>query len=214
MNLTVSISSAASGELSIEAKPIDGDTGNIANADLEDVPVTFVPGTITVKANTTERTVQFMNGDFAVKTETVANGGTLTSIPDAPAAAEGQSFLGWYAVEGTNYVLSSVEDTITGTEASTDAVITADTTYHAIWASSAMIAAGYAAVANGKTAMRAISTPDNLPTLITDCNNGKVKLLSDVDLGSNHIEIAQGKAITLDLNGKTLSSKDLSLIHI
>lgn len=211
MNLTVSISSAASGELSIEAKPIDGDTGNIANADLEDVPVNFVPGTITVKANTTERTVQFMNGDSVVKSETVANGGTLTSIPDAPAATDGQSFLGWYAVEGTNYVLSTVDGTITGTEASTDAVITADTTYHAIWASKAMIAAGYAAAANGKTTMSAISTPNNLQTLITACNNGKVKLLSDVDLGSNHIEIAQGKAITLDLNGKTLSSTDSNI---
>lgn len=211
MNLTVSISSAASGELSIEAKPIDGDTGNIANADLEDVPVTFVPGTITVKADTSDRTVTFMNGTEAAATETVANGGTLTSIPDAPAAADGQSFLGWYAVEGTNYVLSSVDDTITGTEASTDVVITADTTYHAIWASSAMIAAGYAADASGKTTMSAISTPNNLQTLITDCNNGKVKLLSDVDLGSNHIEIAQGKAITLDLNGKTLSSTDSNI---
>lgn len=207
MNLTVSISSAASGELSIEAKPIDGDTGNIANADLEDVLVTFVPGTITVKANTTDWTVTFMNGTEAA-TETVANGGTLTSIPDAPAAADGQSFLGWYAVEGTDYVLNTVDDTITGTEASTGTVITADTTYHAIWAHSAMIAAGYAAAASGKTTMSAISIPNNLQTLITACNNGKVKLLSDVDLGSNHIEIAQGKAITLDLNGKTLSSKD------
>lgn len=176
--------------------------------DKNDVVATFVPGTITVKADTSNRTVQFMNGDSVVKSETVANGGALTSIPDAPVAAERQSFLGWYAVDGTNYVLSSVEDTITGTEASTGTVITADTTYHAIWAHSAMIAAGYAAAANGKTTMSAISTPNNLQTLITACNNGKVKLLSDVDLGSNHIEIAQGKAITLDLNGKTLSSKD------
>lgn len=208
MNLTVSISSAASGELTIAAKPIDGDTGNISNADLEDVSVTFVPGTITVKANTTDRTVTFMNGTAAAATKTVANGGKLTEIPAAPAAVDGQSFLGWYAVDDTNYVLSNVDDTITGTEASTDAVITADTTYHAIWASDAMIAAGYAAAANGKTTMSAISTPNDLQTLITGCNNGKVKLLSDVDLGSNHIEIAQGNAITLDLNGKTLSSTD------
>ena len=176
--------------------------------DKEDVVATFVPGTITVKADTSDRTVTFMNGTEAVATETVANGGMLTSIPNAPDAADGQSFLGWYAVEGTNYVLSSVEDTITGTEASTGAVITADTTYHAIWASSAMIAAGYAADASGETTMSAISTPNDLQTLITGCNNGKVKLLSDVDLGSNHIEIAQGNAITLDLNGKTLSSTD------
>ena len=207
LTLIVDVSSAASGSLTIQARPIDNNAGMIANEEEEIVPVAFVPGTITVKANTTDRTVTFMNGTEAA-TETVANGGTLTSIPDAPAAADGQSFLGWYAVEGTDYVLNTVDDTITGTEASTGTVITADTTYHAIWAHSAMIAAGYAAAANGKTTMSAISTPNNLQTLITACNNGKVKLLSDVDLGSNHIEIAQGKAITLDLNGKTLSSKD------
>lgn len=208
LTLIVDVSSAASGSLTIQARPIDNNAGMIANEEEEIVPVAFVPGTITVKANTTDRTVTFMNGTEAAATETVANGGTLTSIPDALAAADGQSFLGWYAVEGTDYVLNTVDDTITGTEASTGTVITADTTYHAIWAHSAMIAAGYAAAANGKTTMSAISTPNNLQTLITACNNGKVKLLSDVDLGSNHIEIAQGKAITLDLNGKTLSSKD------
>lgn len=208
LTLIVDVSSAASGSLTIQARPIDNNAGMIANEEEEIVPVAFVPGTITVKANTTDRTVTFMNGTEAAATETVANGGTLTSIPDAPVAAEGQSFLGWYAVEGADYLLDNVEETITGTEASTGTVITADTTYHAIWASSAMIAAGYAADASGKTTMSAISTPNKLQTLITACNNGKVKLLSDVDLGSNHIEIAQGKAITLDLNGKTLSSTD------
>ena len=206
MNLTVSISSAASGELSIEAKPIDGDTGNIANADLEDVPVTFVPGTITVKANTTERTVQFMNGDSAVKIETVANGGALTSIPDAPAATDGQSFLGWYAVEGTNYVLSNVEDTITGTEASTDTVITADTTYHAIWASSAMIAAGYAADASGKTTIGVVAAISGLQNFVNSYTGGTVKLLKNVDLTKGYVMIQSGTTVTLDLNGKTLSA--------
>ena len=206
MNLTVSISSAASGELSIEAKPIDGDTGNIANADLEDVPVTFVPGTITVKADTSERTVQFMNGDSAVKIETVANGGALTSIPDAPAATDGQSFLGWYAVEGTNYVLSNVEDTITGTEASTDTVITADTTYHAIWASSAMIAAGYAADASGKTTIGVVAAISGLQNFVNSYTGGTVKLLKNVDLTKGYVMIQSGTTVTLDLNGKTLSA--------
>lgn len=206
MNLTVSISSAASGELSIEAKPIDGDTGNIANADLEDVPVTFVPGTITVKANTTDRTVQFMNGDSVVKSETVANGGALTSIPDAPVAAEGQSFLGWYAVEGTNYVLSTVDDTITGTEASTGTVITADTTYHAIWASSAMIAAGYAADASGKTTIGVVAAISGLQNFVNSYTGGTVKLLKNVDLAKGYVVIQSGTTVTLDLNGKTLSA--------
>ena len=205
MNLTVSISSAASGELSIEAKPIDGDTGNIANADLEDVPVTFVPGTITVKADTSDRTVTFMNGTEAA-TETVANGGTLTSIPDAPAATDGQSFLGWYAVEGTNYVLSSVEDTITGTEASTGTVITADTTYHAIWASSAMIAAGYAADASGKTTIGVVAAISGLQDFVNSYTGGTVKLLKNVDLAKGYVVIQSGTTVTLDLNGKTLSA--------
>ena len=206
MNLTVSISSAASGELSIEAKPIDGDTGNIANADLEDVPVTFVPGTITVKADTSDRTVTFMNGTEAAATETVANGGTLTSIPDAPVATDGQSFLGWYAVEGTNYVLSSVEDTITGTEASTGTVITADTTYHAIWASSAMIAAGYAADASGKTTIGVVAAISGLQNFVNSYTGGTVKLLKNVDLAKGYVVIQSGTTVTLDLNGKTLSA--------
>lgn len=210
MNLTVSISSAASGELSIEAKPIDGDTGNISNADLEDVPVTFVPGTITVKANTTDRTVTFMNGTEAAATETVANGGTLTSIPDAPAATDGQSFLGWYAVEGTNYVLNSVDDTITGTEASTDAVITADTTYHAIWASSAMIAAGYATAANGQTAIGVVSAINGLQNFVNSYTGGTVKLLKNLDLAKGYVVIQSGTTVTLDLNGKTLSANGVS----
>lgn len=206
MNLTVSISSAASGELSIEAKPIDGDTGNIANADLEDVPVTFVPGTITVKANTTDRTVTFMNGTETAATETVANGGTLTSIPDAPDAADGQSFLGWYAVEGTDYVLSTVDDTITGTEASTGTVITADTTYHAIWASGAMIAAGYAADASGKTTIGVVAAISGLQNFVNSYTGGTVKLLKNVDLAKGYVVIQSGTTVTLDLNGKTLSA--------
>lgn len=205
MNLTVSISSAASGELSIEAKPIDGDTGNIANADLEDVPVTFVPGTITVKANTTDRTVTFMNGTEAA-TETVANGGKLTEIPAAPAAVDGQSFLGWYAVDGTNYVLSTVDDTITGTEASTGTVITADTTYHAIWASSAMIAAGYAADASGKTTIGVVAAISGLQNFVNSYTGGTVKLLKNVDLAKGYVVIQSGTTVTLDLNGKTLSA--------
>lgn len=210
MNLTVSISSAASGELSIEAKPIDGDTGNIANADLEDVPVTFVPGTITVKANTTDRTVTFMNGTEAAATATVANGGKLTEIPAAPAAVEGQSFLGWYAVEGTNYVLSSVDDAITGTEASTGTVITADTTYHAIWASSAMIAAGYAAAANGKTTIGVVAAISGLQNFVNSYTGGTVKLLKNVDLAKDYVVIQSGTTVTLDLNGKTLSANGVS----
>ena len=205
MNLTVSISSAASGELSIEAKPIDGDTGNIANADLEDVPVTFVPGTITVKANTTDRTVTFMNGTEAA-TETVANGGKLTEIPAAPAAVDDQSFLGWYAVEGTDYVLNTVDDTITGTEASTGTVITADTTYHAIWASSAMIAAGYAADASGKTTIGVVAAISGLQTFVNSYTGGTVKLLKNVDLAKGYVMIQSGTTVTLDLNGKTLSA--------
>lgn len=206
MNLTVSISSAASGELSIEAKPIDGDTGNIANADLEDVPVTFVPGTITVKADTSDRTVTFMNGTEAAATETVANGGKLTEIPAAPAAVDGQSFLGWYAVDGTNYVLSTVDDTITGTEASTGTVITADTTYHAIWASSAMIAAGYAADASGKTTIGVVAAISGLQNFVNSYTGGTVKLLKNVDLTKGYVVIQSGTTVTLDLNGKTLSA--------
>lgn len=210
MNLTVSISSAASGELTIAAKPIDGDTGNISNADLEDVPVTFVPGTITVKANTTDRTVTFMNGTEAAATKTVANGGKLTEIPAAPAAVDGQSFLGWYAVDGTNYVLSNVDDTITGTEASTDAVITADTTYHAIWASSAMIAAGYATAANGQTAIGVVSAINGLQNFVNSYTGGTVKLLKNLDLAKGYVVIQSGTTVTLDLNGKTLSANGVS----
>lgn len=177
--------------------------------DKEDVVATFVPGTITVKADTSDRTVTFMNGTEAA-TETVANGGKLTEIPAAPAAVDGQSFLGWYAVEGMNYVLNSVDDTITGTEASTDAVITADTTYHAIWASSAMIAAGYATAANGQTAIGVVSAINGLQNFVNSYTGGTVKLLKNVDLAKGYVVIQSGTTVTLDLNGKTLSANGVS----
>ena len=173
--------------------------------DKKDVVATFVPGTITVKADTSDRTVTFMNGTEAA-TETVANGGKLTEIPAAPAAVDDQSFLGWYAVEGTNYVLSTVEDTITGTEASTDTVITADTTYHAIWASSAMIAAGYTADASGKTAIGVVAAISGLQNFVNNYTGGTVKLLKNVDLAKGYVVIQSGTTVTLDLNGKTLSA--------
>lgn len=206
LTLIVDVSSAASGSLTIQARPIDNNAGMIANEEEEIVPVAFVPGTITVKANTTDRTVTFMNGTEAAATKTVANGGKLTEIPAAPAAVDGQSFLGWYAVEGTNYVLSSVDDTITGTEASTDAVITADTTYHAIWASDAMIAAGYAADASGKTIIGVVAAISGLQNFVNSYTGGTVKLLKNVDLAKGYVVIQSGTTVTLNLNGKTLSA--------
>ena len=173
--------------------------------DKQDVVATFVPGTITVKADTSDRTVQFMNGDSLVKSETVANGGKLTEIPAAPVAVDGQSFLGWYAVDGTNYVLSNADATITGTEASTGTVITADTTYHAIWASNVMIAAGYAA-ANGKTTIGVVAAISGLQNFVNSYTGGTVKLLKNVDLAKGYVMIQSGTTVTLDLNGKTLSA--------
>lgn len=210
LTLIVDVSSAASGSLTIQARPIDNNAGMIANEEEEIVPVTFVPGTITVKANTTDRTVTFMNGTEAAAIKTVANGGKLTEIPAAPAAVDGQSFLGWYAVDGTNYVLSNVDNTITGTEASTDAVITADTTYHAIWASSAMIAAGYAAAANGKTTIGVVAAISGLQNFVNSYTGGTVKLLKNVDLAKGYVVIQSGTTVTLDLNGKTLSANGVS----
>lgn len=212
--LTFKAKESASGTTSVTLKPTSQAPAlkeyGFANVDDSPVPVTFVPGTITVKANTTDRTVTFMNGTEAAATETVANGGKLTEIPAAPAAVDGQSFLGWYAVEGTNYVLSTVDDTITGTEASTDAVITADTTYHAIWASSAMIAAGYAAAANGKTDIGVVSAISGLQNFVNSYTGGTVKLLKNVDLAKGYVVIQSGITVTLDLNGKTLSANGVS----
>lgn len=209
--LTFTAKDAAKGTTTVSIEPLETTSAlmkvsGFANASGQALPVTFVPGTITVKANTTDRTVQFMNGDSVVKSETVANGGALTSIPDAPVAAEGQSFLGWYAVEGTNYVLSTVDDTITGTEASTGTVITADTTYHAIWASSAMIAAGYAADASGKTTIGVVAAISGLQNFVNSYTGGTVKLLKNVDLAKGYVVIQSGTTVTLDLNGKTLSA--------
>lgn len=208
--LTFTAKDAAKGTTTVSIEPLETTSAlmkvsGFANASGQALPVTFVPGTITVKANTTDRTVTFMNGTEAA-TETVANGGALTSIPDAPAATDGQSFLGWYAVDGTNYVLSTVDDTITGTEASTGTVITADTTYHAIWASDAMIAAGYAAAANGKTDIGVVSAINGLQNFVNSYTGGTVKLLKNVDLVKGYVMIQSGTTVTLDLNGKTLSA--------
>lgn len=208
--LTFTAKDAAKGTTTVSIEPLETTSAlmkvsGFANASGQALPVTFVPGTITVKANTTDRTVTFMNGTEAA-TETVANGGALTSIPDAPAATDGQSFLGWYAVDGTNYVLSTVDDTITGTEASTGTVITADTTYHAIWASSAMIAAGYAADASGKTTIGVVAAISGLQNFVNSYTGGTVKLLKNVDLAKGYVVIQSGTTVTLDLNGKTLSA--------
>lgn len=200
------LSSATSGETTISLKEDPNADGTFVNVNVESLVYNTVPGTITVNGSTADRTVKFMNGTAEAATATVANGGTLSSIPDAPAAADGQSFLGWYAVDGTNYVLSSVDDTITGTEASTDAVITADTTYHAIWASKAMIAAGYAAAANGKTDIGVVSAISELQNFVNSYTGGTVKLLKNVDLAKGYVVIQSGTTVTLDLNGKTLSA--------
>ena len=164
----------------------------------------LVPGTITVNGSTTDRTVTFMNGMETFETATVANGGMLERIPKAPAATNGQSFLGWYAVSGSDCLLDSVDETIIGTEASTETAIYTDTTYQAIWASSAMIAAGFAPK-DGKTKITGISQSSDLQTLVTNCNGGTVKLLQNVELGSTYLTVASGETLTLDLNGKTLS---------
>ena len=170
---------------------------------------TFVPGTITVKASTAERTVQFMNGTEAVATEIIANGEKLTNIPAAPTATN-KSFLGWYAVSGSDYLLDNVDETIIGTEASTETAITADTIYQAIWASRTMLAAGFAPK-DGKTEISSVSQAANLQTLVTNCNGGTVKLLQDVILPNNtYLSVASGNTLTLDLNGKTLSGNGYS----
>lgn len=203
--LVLDVSAEATGKLEISAYPSDNDEYSIVDETPTPVPVTFVPGTITVNGSTADRTVKFMNGTEEAAIETIANGEKLTNIPAAPAAANGQSFLGWYAVEGTDYLLDNVEETITGTEASTQTAITADITYHAIWASNAMIAAGYMTT-NGTTSITGISQSGNLQTLVTNCNGGTVKLLQDVVLPNNtYLSVASGNTLTLDLNGKSLS---------
>lgn len=198
------LSSATSGETTISLKEDPNADGTFVNVNEESLVYNTVPGTITVNGSTADRTVKFMNGTAEAATATVANGGTLSSIPDAPAAADGQSFLGWYAVSGTDYLLDNVEETITGTEASTQTAITADTTYQAIWASG-MIAAGYMTT-NGTTSITGISQSGDLQTLVTNCNGGTVKLLQNVILPNNtYLSVASCNTLTLDLNGKTLS---------
>ena len=209
LTLKVDVSAAATGPLQIAAHPNKNDEGNICDEEGMPVPVTFVPGTITVKASTTDRTVKFMNGTTEVKTETVVNGGKLSAIPEAPAATDGQSFLGWYAVvDGTDYLLDNIDDKITGTEASTETAIYADTTYQAIWASKDMIAAGYLTT-DGKTTISGVSQATDLQGLVTGHNGGTVKLLQDVELGSAFLAVAESTTVTIDLNGTTLSGSGL-----
>ena len=199
------LSSATSGETTISLKEDPNADGTFVNVNEESLAYNTVPGTITVNGSTADRTVKFMNGTEETATETIANGEKLTNIPAAPAATNDQSFLGWYAVSGSDCLLDNVEETITGTEASTQTAITADTTYQAIWASSAMLAAGFAPK-DGKTEITGISQSSNLQTLVTNCNGGTVKLLQDVILPDNTcLSVASGNTLTLDLNGKTLS---------
>ena len=198
------LSSATSGETTISLREDPNADGAFVNVNEESLAYNTVPGTITVNGSTADRTVQFMNGTEEVATETIANGEKLTNIPAAPTATNGQSFLGWYAVSGSDCLLDSVDETIIGTEASTETAIYTDTTYQAIWASSVMIAAGYKTV-DGKTEISGVSQAANLQTLVTNCNGGTVKLLQNVELGSTYLTVASGETLTLDLNGKTLS---------
>lgn len=198
------LSSATSGETTISLKEDPNADGTFVNVNEESLVYNTVPGTITVNGSTADRTVKFMNGEETAKTETVTNGGTLSVIPSAPTASGGQSFLGWYAVSGSDCLLDSVDETITGTEASTETAIYTDTTYQAIWASNTMIAAGFTPK-NGKTEISGVSQAANLQTLVTNCNGGTVKLLQNVELGSTYLTVASGETLTLDLNGKTLS---------
>ena len=198
------LSSATSGETTISLKEDPNADGTFVNVNEESLAYNTVPGTITVKSSTADRTVKFMNGMTEVATETIANGEKLTNIPAAPTASGSQSFLGWYAVSVSDCLLDNVEETITGTEASTETAIYTDTTYQAIWASSTMIAAGYMTT-NGTTSITGISQSSDLQTLVTNCNGGTVKLLQNVELGSTYLTVASGETLTLDLNGKTLS---------
>ena len=198
--------SSASGNVEVKIQPNSESAAlnQYGFANSTAVVTKLVPGTITVNGSTADRTVKFMNGTEEAATETVTNGGTLSAIPSAPIASGDQRFLGWYAVEGADYLLDNVDETIIGTEASTETAITADTIYQAIWASSVMIAAGYKTV-DGKTEISGVSQAANLQTLVTNCNGGTVKLLQNVELGSTYLTVASGETLTLDLNGKTLS---------
>ena len=210
--LTFEAKSAAKGKTTVSVQPVETEAAALknygfSNAAKSEVPVTFVPGTVTVKASTAERTVKFV-WDVYKTTYTVPNGGTLSQIPAAPTAPKtGWSFLGWYAVEGTDdYLLNNVDETITGTEASTETAIYTDTTYQAIWASSDMIAAGYAADASGKTTIGVEAAISGLQNFVNSYTGGTVKLLKNVDLAKGYVVIQSGTTVTLDLNGKTLSA--------
>ena len=214
--LTFEAKSAAKGKTTVSVQPVETEAAALknygfSNAAKSEVPVTFVPGTVTVKASTAERTVKFV-WDVYKTTYTVPNGGTLSQIPAAPTAPEtGWSFLGWYAVEGTDdYLLNNVDETITGTEASTETAIYTDTTYQAIWASSDMIAAGYAADASGKTTIGVEAAISGLQNFVNSYTGGTVKLLKNVDLAKGYEVIQSGTTVTLDLNGKTLSANGVS----
>lgn len=210
--LTFEAKSAAKGKTTVSVQPVETEAAALknygfSNAAKSEVPVTFVPGIVTVKASTAERTVKFV-WDVYKTTYTVPNGGTLSQIPAAPTAPEtGWSFLGWYAVEGTDdYLLNNVDETITGTEASTETAIYTDTTYQAIWASSDMIAAGYAADASGETTIGVVAAISGLQNFVNSYTGGTVKLLKNVDLAKGYVVIQSGTTVTLDLNGKTLSA--------
>ena len=214
--LTFEAKSAAKGKTTVSVQPVETEAAALknygfSNAAKSEVPVTFVPGTVTVKASTAERTVKFV-WDVYKTTYTVPNGGTLSQIPAAPTAPEtGWSFLGWYAVEGTDdYLLNNVDETITGTEASTETAIYTDTTYQAIWASSDMIAAGYAADTSGKTTIGVVAAISGLQNFVNSYTGGTVKLLKNVDLAKGYEVIQSGTTVTLDLNGKTLSANGVS----
>lgn len=124
---------------------------------------------------TTNKKVVFKNGDTVYATQFAKSGDKVGIMPDAPTTAPeaGLMYAGWYAYGGFMN--------------NTEKVITADTTYRAIWMK------GVASVAELKAAIAA---------------GYGVKLTADITFSEDIVLADGGSVLVFDLNGHVIGTTD------
>lgn len=131
-------SSAASGSAIISIGQNPDAAAAIKNGNTFLTP-TFVPGTISIVGDTSEKTVRFMNGATQVGSSITTTYGAVipkAAVPAAPTKT-GYHFIGWYKdVSGlTDYIVGDAANTAFTGELfqANKTQITADTDFYAVW---------------------------------------------------------------------------------
>ncbi|MBQ7291628.1 MAG: hypothetical protein IJW76_07895 [Clostridia bacterium] len=163
---------------------------------------------------TTSETVFYLNVESSVLT---IEGGTFTGATHAVYVAKGTA-----TISGGTFTGDIFADTANGTLSITGGTFSSDpSAYAAIGYVAEATETGYivrvateadyvAAVTVGETTTKYMS----LAAAFANANGGTVKLLKDVDMGESSICLLNGVNITLDLNGKKITSSSIYIFNI